>query len=243
MAAPARKYNPGFLTDDELMASFCVRTTEFELPTLGNQIFVEALPEDIPLVRRRQVRTGELPDELGEILAADGSQQCVGEIVEVRARVVEVERPDPLVGKQAAVQPSKQAGLAGPVVAEDHEDLRSARAGRFRRKPLNRSARGRGGEIAIPTGGPDAAGSNGLKARPSLDSMSGMMASCAGASAMMEPDVGDVGIARRARKDLPRTVCLGRRGREASRSYSRSGVGASRSSPPAETTGRFDNRT
>ena len=31
VAAPARKYNPGFLTDDELVASFCVRTTEFEL--------------------------------------------------------------------------------------------------------------------------------------------------------------------------------------------------------------------
>ena len=31
MAAPARKYNPGFLTDDELVASFCVRTTEFEM--------------------------------------------------------------------------------------------------------------------------------------------------------------------------------------------------------------------
>ena len=29
-AAPARKYNPGFLTDDELVASFCVRTHEFE---------------------------------------------------------------------------------------------------------------------------------------------------------------------------------------------------------------------
>ena len=27
----ARKYNPGFLTDDEMVASFCVRTTEFEL--------------------------------------------------------------------------------------------------------------------------------------------------------------------------------------------------------------------
>ena len=31
MAAPVRKYNPGFLTDDELVASFCVRTTEFEM--------------------------------------------------------------------------------------------------------------------------------------------------------------------------------------------------------------------
>ena len=31
MAAPVRKYNPGFLTDDELVASFCVRTTEFDL--------------------------------------------------------------------------------------------------------------------------------------------------------------------------------------------------------------------
>ncbi len=27
----ARKYNPGFLTDDEMVASFCVRTAEFEL--------------------------------------------------------------------------------------------------------------------------------------------------------------------------------------------------------------------
>ena len=31
MAASIRKYNPGFLTDDELVASFCVRTTEFEM--------------------------------------------------------------------------------------------------------------------------------------------------------------------------------------------------------------------
>ena len=31
MAAPARRYNPGFLTDEELVASFCVRKTEFEM--------------------------------------------------------------------------------------------------------------------------------------------------------------------------------------------------------------------
>ena len=31
MAAPVRKYNPGFLADDELVASFCVRKTEFEM--------------------------------------------------------------------------------------------------------------------------------------------------------------------------------------------------------------------
>ena len=30
MTVPARKYNPGFLSDDELMASFCVRTVEFD---------------------------------------------------------------------------------------------------------------------------------------------------------------------------------------------------------------------
>ena len=30
MTVTARKYNPGFLTDEELMASFCVRTREFE---------------------------------------------------------------------------------------------------------------------------------------------------------------------------------------------------------------------
>ncbi len=31
MAPLTRKFNPGFLTDDELVASYCVRTTEFEL--------------------------------------------------------------------------------------------------------------------------------------------------------------------------------------------------------------------
>ena len=31
MTAPTRKYNPGFLSDAELVASYCVRTTEFEL--------------------------------------------------------------------------------------------------------------------------------------------------------------------------------------------------------------------
>ena len=30
MKTPAKKYNPGFLTDDELVTSFCVRTHEFE---------------------------------------------------------------------------------------------------------------------------------------------------------------------------------------------------------------------
>ena len=31
MAVPIRKYNPGFLSDEELVALFCVRTTEFGL--------------------------------------------------------------------------------------------------------------------------------------------------------------------------------------------------------------------
>ncbi len=30
MTVPARKYNPGFLSDDDLVASFCVRTVEFD---------------------------------------------------------------------------------------------------------------------------------------------------------------------------------------------------------------------
>ena len=30
MAVGVKKYNPGFLTDDEIIASFCVRTGEFE---------------------------------------------------------------------------------------------------------------------------------------------------------------------------------------------------------------------
>ena len=31
MAPPTRRFNPGFLTDDELVASYCVRMTEFEM--------------------------------------------------------------------------------------------------------------------------------------------------------------------------------------------------------------------
>ena len=30
MAVAVKKYNPGFLTDDEIIESFCVRTSEFE---------------------------------------------------------------------------------------------------------------------------------------------------------------------------------------------------------------------
>ena len=30
MAVTIKKYNPGFLTDDEIIASFCVRTSELE---------------------------------------------------------------------------------------------------------------------------------------------------------------------------------------------------------------------
>ena len=30
MSAGIKKYNPGFLSDDELVASFCVRNVEFE---------------------------------------------------------------------------------------------------------------------------------------------------------------------------------------------------------------------
>ena len=30
MAVAVKKYNPGFLTDDEIIESFCVRTHEFE---------------------------------------------------------------------------------------------------------------------------------------------------------------------------------------------------------------------
>ena len=104
-----------------------ILTASAPRPTLGGQIFLEALPEEISLVRHRQVRAGELPDELGEVLAADGSQQRVGEIVEVHAGVVEVERLDPLAGKQAVVKPVKQAGFACSVVAENYENLRSGR--------------------------------------------------------------------------------------------------------------------
>ena len=41
MAVPMRKYNPGFLTDDELVESFCVRTSELES-------IIEALNDSSP---------------------------------------------------------------------------------------------------------------------------------------------------------------------------------------------------
>ena len=31
MAVSIKKYNPGFLSDDEVVASFCVRNAEFKL--------------------------------------------------------------------------------------------------------------------------------------------------------------------------------------------------------------------
>ena len=51
MTAPTRKYNPGFLTDDELVASYCVRTTEFEL-------LVEVLRECIGCSNPHQIVIG-----------------------------------------------------------------------------------------------------------------------------------------------------------------------------------------
>ena len=51
MAAPVRKYNPGFLTDDELVASFCIRTTEFEM-------LLEALRECTGPANQHQIVIG-----------------------------------------------------------------------------------------------------------------------------------------------------------------------------------------
>ena len=51
MAVSARKYNPGFLTDEELVASFCVRTAEFEM-------MVEVLRECIGASNPHQIVIG-----------------------------------------------------------------------------------------------------------------------------------------------------------------------------------------
>ncbi len=51
MTAPARKYNPGFLTADELVASFCIRTTEFEM-------LIEALRECTGPANQHQILIG-----------------------------------------------------------------------------------------------------------------------------------------------------------------------------------------
>lgn len=52
MKVPARKYNPGFLTDEELVASFCVRTTEFGL-------LIEALRECVGNSNLHQLVIGQ----------------------------------------------------------------------------------------------------------------------------------------------------------------------------------------
>ena len=49
--APARKYNPGFLSDEELVVSFCVRTHEFES-------LVEALSECTGVSNQHQIVIG-----------------------------------------------------------------------------------------------------------------------------------------------------------------------------------------
>ena len=51
MTVTARKYNPGFLTDDELVASFCVRTDEFES-------MMEALREPRGVANAHQIVIG-----------------------------------------------------------------------------------------------------------------------------------------------------------------------------------------
>lgn len=51
MNVTARKYNPGFLTDDELIASYCVRTDEFES-------MVEALRESTGSANTHQIVIG-----------------------------------------------------------------------------------------------------------------------------------------------------------------------------------------
>lgn len=44
-------------------------------PTLRRQVLLEARAKEALLVGRLYVRAGELPDELGEVLAADGAEQ------------------------------------------------------------------------------------------------------------------------------------------------------------------------
>ena len=46
MAVAVKKYNPGFLTDDQIIASFCVRTAEFE--SLVESLRESALPASSP---------------------------------------------------------------------------------------------------------------------------------------------------------------------------------------------------
>ena len=51
MTVPARKYNPGFLSDEDLVAAFCVRTTAFEL-------LVEALRQSTGSSNQHQIVVG-----------------------------------------------------------------------------------------------------------------------------------------------------------------------------------------
>ena len=69
------------------------------------------------------MRASKLPDELGEVLSADGPQQGVGEVVELDSRIVEVKRSDPPLGKQSMMQPLQETRLSGSILSDDHDGL------------------------------------------------------------------------------------------------------------------------
>ena len=76
MTAPTRKYNPGFLTDDELVASYCVRTTEFEM-------LIEVLRECTGPSNPHQIVTrpaGQREDESAPAGRGRGAQGCRAEV-------------------------------------------------------------------------------------------------------------------------------------------------------------------
>ena len=91
--------------------------------TRRREILLEASLKEASLIGARNIRAGELPDELGEVLSADCPQQSVGKIVELDSRIVEVKRSDPPLGKQTAMQPLQETRLSGSILSDDHDGL------------------------------------------------------------------------------------------------------------------------
>ena len=71
MTVTARKYNPGFLSDDELVASFCVRTSEFHS-------LIEVLRECTGSASQHQIVIGPQGQRQDESPAASGSRDTLG---------------------------------------------------------------------------------------------------------------------------------------------------------------------
>ena len=88
---------------------------------LRGHVCFEPRLKQVKVVRTGDERSGELPDELGEILAADGSQQRIGKVVELHTWIVEIEGFDSSVRKYVGMEPTQKTRLSGTVLPGDDQ--------------------------------------------------------------------------------------------------------------------------